>query len=196
MDSSLQATMSPPRRRPCLAARPRRAGFSLVEAILVMAIVSVAATMYAQTVASSARLDPIAADTATAADGARVAIENLRAFPVDQVVALFDADPANDPDGPGTAPGSRFAVPGLAPVAMGQFVGRYEFPMVDGRLAEDVDDEMLGFPRDLNADNQVDALDHRDDWVVLPVRVRLEWMPRGGSTASRTFELYTMLARL
>lgn len=161
-----------------------------------MAIVSVAATMYAQTVASSARLDPIAADTATAADAARVAIENLRVFPVDQVVALFDADPANDPDGPGTAPGSMFAVPGLAPVAMGGFVGRIEFPMVDGRIAEDLDDEWLGCPRDQNADHVIDSLDHRDDWVLLPVRVRLEWMPRGGATRPRTFELYTMLPRL
>jgi hypothetical protein len=79
---------------------------------------------------------------------------------------------------------------------MGEFVGQFEFPMVDGRLAEDVDDEMLGCPRDLNADNLVDAADHRDDWVILPVRVRLEWMPRGGTTRSRTFELFTILARL
>jgi prepilin-type N-terminal cleavage/methylation domain-containing protein len=188
--------MTPPRRRPGNAARPRRAGFSLVEAILVMAIVSVAATMYAQTVASSARLDPIAAETATAAEAARIAIEELRAQPIDQVVALFDADPDNDPGGPGTAPGARFGVAGLAPVAMGEFVGVYEFPAVDGRIAEDLNDEMLGCPRDLNADGLVDAADHRDDWVILPVRVRLEWMPRGGSARPRTFELFTMLARL
>lgn len=161
-----------------------------------MAIVSVAATMYAQTVASSARLDPIAADTATAADAARVAIEALRAQPVDQVVAMFDADPVNDPGGPGTAPGSTFAVPGLAPIAMGAFVGRIDFPMLDGRIAEDLQDEWLGCPRDLNADNLVDSLDHRDDWVLLPVRVRLEWMPRGGAAKPRTFELFTMLPRL
>jgi hypothetical protein len=97
-----------------------------------MAIVSVAATMYAQTVATSARLDPIAAETATAVgSGARRHRELARAAR-DQVVALFDADPANDPGGPGTAPGARFAVAGLAPVAMGQFVGAFEFPMLDG----------------------------------------------------------------
>jgi len=161
-----------------------------------MAIVSVAATMYAQTVASSARLDPIAADTATAAEAARTAIESLRAESVEQVVAMFDADPANDPDGPGTAPGATFQVPGLAPVAMGGFVGRIEFPMLNGRIAEDLQDQWLGCPRDLNADQVVDSADHRDDWVLLPVRVRLEWMPRGGATRPRTFELFTMLPRL
>jgi hypothetical protein len=55
---------------------------------------------------------------------------------------------------------------------------------------------MLGCPRDLNADGLVDAADHRGDWVILPVRVRLQWMPRGGTTRPRTFEMFTMLARL
>lgn len=174
----------------------RRGGFSLVEIVLVMAILTVSATIYAQTVASSRRLDPIAVETAIAAEAARVAIERIRAQPVDQVLALYDADPANDPGGAGTAPGATFAVAGLAPGAGGAPVGRIEFPLVDGRLAEDLVDDMLGFPRDINGDGAVDGLDHRADWVVLPVRVRLEWTPRGGVGSTRDLELYTMLPRL
>lgn len=180
--------------RPRGVTRSRRAGFSLVEAVLVMAIMTVATAMYAQIVGSSARLAPMAAETSIASDAARDALERLRAVPVDQLVAIFDADPSNDPDGPGTAFGPTFPVPGLVPQT-GVPVGTVTFPTVDGRIAEDAVDEMLGCPRDLNADRLIDANDHGDDWVVLPVRVRIEWLPRGAKR-TRTFELYTMVARL
>lgn len=176
--------------------RAPRGGFSLVEVVLVLAILSVASAIYAQTVASSRRLDPIAAQTGIAAEAARMAIERIRATPIEEVLARFDADPANDPEGPGTALGATFTVDGLAPGALGTPVGRIEFPLASGRLAEDITDEMLGLPRDLNGDGAVDALDHRDDWVVLPLRVRLEWSPGGSGGTLRSLELYTMLPRL
>ncbi len=161
-----------------------------------MAILTVSATIYAQTIASSRRLEPIAIEKALASEAARTAIERIRAQPIDQVLALYDADPANDPDGAGTAPGATFAVEGLTPSAGGAAVGRIEFPLVDGRLAEDLVDDMFGFPRDINGDGAIDALDHRADWVLLPVRVRVEWTPRGGAGSTREFEIYTMLPRL
>ncbi len=176
--------------------RARRGGFSLVEVVLVLAILSVASAMYAQTVASSHRLDPVTRDTNIAAEAVRVAIERLRAAPVDQLIATFDANPANDPDGPGTAPGATFAVEGLAPRADGTPVGSYLFPMDGNRLAENVVDDMLGSPRDLNGDHVVDALDHQGDWVLLPVRVRVEWLPRGSQGATRHLEIYTLVPRL
>jgi prepilin-type N-terminal cleavage/methylation domain-containing protein len=176
--------------------RVRRGGFSLVEVVLVLAILSVASAIYAQTVASSRRLDPIATETGIAAEAARIAIERIHAIPVEFVLATFDDDPSNDPAGAGTAPGSRFTVEGLAPGALGTPVGHIEFPWDGTRLAEDITDAMFGMPRDLNGDNAVDAQDHRDDWVVLPVRIRLEWAPRGGSSRLRNLEMYTMLPRL
>ncbi len=176
--------------------RGTRGGFSLVEVVLVLAILSVASAIYAQTVASSRRLDPIARETNIAAEAVRVAIERLRAVPVDELVATFDADPANDPGGPGTAPGSTFAVEGLAPGAAGTPVGSFQFPMDGNRVAEDFVDDMLGTPRDLNGDRVVDALDHRDDWALLPVRVRIEWLPQGSKGGMRHFEMYTLLPRL
>jgi len=174
----------------------RRGGFSLVEIVVVMAILTVSAAIYAQTVASSRLLEPIAVEKSLASEAARTALERIRAQPIDQVLALYDADPANDPGGPGTAPGPTFQVEGLAPGAGGAPVGRIDFPLVDGRLAEDLVDDMFGFPRDINGDGAIDALDHRADWVLLPVRVRLEWTPRGGTGGTRDFEIYTMLPRL
>lgn len=176
--------------------RPRHGGFSLVEVVLVLAILSVASVIYAQTVASSQKLDPVAQQTGIAAEAARAAIERMRAVPVEELLATFDADPANDPGGAGTAPGSTFAVEGLAPGALGAPVGRIVFPMDGVRIAEDITDEMLGLPRDLNGDGAIDTLDHRDDWVVLPVRIRLEWSPRGGPGTLRSLEIYTMFPRL
>ncbi|MEM7518092.1 MAG: prepilin-type N-terminal cleavage/methylation domain-containing protein [Planctomycetota bacterium] len=58
------------------------------------------------------------------------------------------------------------------------------------QLREDVQDERLGLPRDLNGDNVVDDADHSDGYVILPVRVRLSWQGRQGN---RTYELSTML---
>ncbi|MBL8860783.1 MAG: type II secretion system protein [Planctomycetes bacterium] len=188
--------MLPPYVHPPRAVRARRSGFSLVEIVLVLAILSVASAMYAQTVASSRRLDPIAQETAIAAEAARIALERLRAVPPERLLATFDDDPGNDPDGAGTAPGARFAVEGLAPSAAGVPVGRYVFPLVEGRLAEDYVDALLGLPRDLNGDGLVDSGDHRADWVILPIEVRLEWSPRGSMSATRDFSLYTMIPRL
>ncbi len=174
----------------------RSEGFSLVEIVLVLAVVSVASMIYAQTVASSRRLDPIATETGIAAEAARVAIEQVRAQSVDQILALFDADPSNDPGGAGTAPGNTFVVDGLAPTPSGAPVGRIEFPLLDGRLAEDLADVMLGMPRDLSGDGLIDEIDHRADWVLLPMRVHIEWSPRGSGTTTRDLEIYTMIPRL
>ena len=65
------------------------------------------------------------------------------------------------------------------------FVGQITFPDLDlgaGNLVlrEDVADATLGMPRDLNGDGAVDADDHSDDYIVLPVRITLQW--RGQST--------------
>jgi prepilin-type N-terminal cleavage/methylation domain-containing protein len=173
----------------------RQAGFSLLEVVLVLAILAVSGLIYAQTLATSRRLDPIASEMLVASEAARVALENLRARPIEELVAAYDDDPSNDPGGPGTAPGATFAVAGLVPVG-GAPVGRVELPLKDGRLAEDCVDALLGMPRDLDGDGAIDALDHRDDWALLPVRVRLEWRPEGTTDGRRELELYTLVPRL
>ena len=57
-------------------------------------------------------------------------------------------------------------------------------------LREDVDFPALGMPRDLNGDNIVDDEDHRGDYVLLPVCIRIRWNGRAGE---REFTLTTML---
>jgi len=157
---------------------------------------TVAMGMFAQTLASSTRLDPVSAETSIAADAARVQIERMRNHPFDEVYARYNADPSDDPEGAGTAPGNRFAVAGLAPLAAAGFVGTVEFPEIAGDLREDAVDALLGMPRDLDGDEVVDSADHSYDRIVLPTRVRIEWSSRNGRGGPRTFAIHTMLADL
>ena len=63
-----------------------------------------------------------------------------------------------------------------------------------GTLARITDFDMpqLGMPRDLNFEDGIDGFDHADDYVILPVTVRLAW--RGVSGDSRQ-EYHTVLTR-
>jgi hypothetical protein len=126
-------------------------------------------------------------ETAAALRAAELQLETLRCEDFAQIFALYNASAADDPAG-GAAPGPGFAVAGLR-VRDGDadgVVGRIEMPAVpDGlgglQLREDVDDASLGMPRDLNGDGAIDGLDHSADYVLLPVRARIEWRGVGTS---------------
>lgn len=179
-----------------IRARSARAGLSLVEIIVVIAIMTMAMAMYAQTLSASARLDPVANETMLGTEAARVTLERMKAADFRQVFALYDADPSNDPGGPGTAPGATFEVEGLQPSTTGGVVGRIEFPVSNGGLRETVVDEGLVMPRDLNGDGVVDSADHSGDYILLPVRLHLEWKSSTGRAGRRTFDVYAMFSPL
>jgi hypothetical protein len=124
---------------------------------------------------------------------ARSAVEQLRGEPFAQAFATFNADPSDDPGGPGTAPGSGFDVPGLSPQRGDPDgrVGQILFPGDGSQLREDAADPGLGLPRDLSGDGLVDAADHATDYVLLPLRVRLRWR---GKSGDREVEYVTYLA--
>jgi prepilin-type N-terminal cleavage/methylation domain-containing protein len=174
---------------------PDRRGFSLVEIVVVFAIVTIAISMFARTLASAKRLDPMATETTVAASAARTMIEKMKNHPFEQVFALYDKVPGDDPGGAGTAPGAQFDVEGLTPPTPGGKCGTIEFPAQGGLLREDVEDANLGMPRDLNADGVVDGLDHSADCVIMPVRIRIDWIMRGSKDTHRWFEMYTMFGR-
>jgi len=114
-------------------------------------------------------------------------------FPL--IFPSYNTVPGDDPAGVGTAPGSHFAVDGLEPVDGDPdgFVGEVLLPEMGLELREDVDDPLMGMPRDLNGDMQIDALDHLADHIILPVRVVVRWKGRGGE---RSLELQSILADL
>jgi type II secretory pathway pseudopilin PulG len=173
----------------------RRGGFSMVEVAVMLAIVTIALGMFARTMASAKQLDPIATESAFAASAARTALEEMRNHPFEQMFALYDADPSDDPNGAGTGPGPHFKVPGLTSTNEAGWVGTISFPTVQSALREDVVDEALGMPRDLNADGNIDTADHAADCILLPIRVRCDWIAKNSKTSHRSFEMYTMYAR-
>ena len=158
-------------------ARARNAGFTLVELMVVLVILSLAVGMLSGTMASTTRMAPMQREDALASEAARFQLETLRLVPVADLYALYNAAPGDDPGGAGTAPGCHFDVAGLAPQpgdADGR-VGRLRFPGDGTQLREEGEDVFLGLPRDLDGDGEVDDDDHADDYRILPVEVLLEW---------------------
>jgi prepilin-type N-terminal cleavage/methylation domain-containing protein len=174
--------------------RCRQAGFSLLELMIVMSVLIVAFLATSQSVVTSIRLSDTNRETALATDGARAMMEVLGGVEdFAQTFALYNDNPLDDPGMAGTAPGSAFAVEGLRPVQgdADGLVGEIVFPASGVELREDLVDEELGMPRDLNGDDQIDALDHSGDFKLLPVLVRLRWEGLGGE---QTREIRTLLA--
>ena len=170
--------------------------FTLIEVAVVIAILSVAAGLFAQTMVASARLDPVSEETRLAAEGARMELEDMRAMDFAQIFASYNANPADDPAGPGTAPGAWFAVPGLLPPAGATAVGRVVFPTVGSALSESFVDETLGMPHDLDGDGAIDNADHSTNAIILPVAVQLEWASKSGRQGKRRIVFHDMFARL
>lgn len=157
-----------------------RSGFSLLELMVGLCVLTVAVGAVASTLVATTNLNSTGEEIARAVEAATGVLEELRAEEFPDLFALRDGDPGNDPGGPGSAPGSDFAVRGLAPWDGAATVGTIEFPGNGGELREDVVDRDLGMPRDLNGDGVIDGEDHSDDYIVLPVRVRVRWQGRSG----------------
>lgn len=191
--------------------RRGRAGVSLSEIMIVMAILLVVVSIFSRMMVATSGLREVNRENAVAAEYARIVLERMRNVPFEDVYALYNADPTDDPDGVGTAPGHRFVVPDLRPLdeATG-WIGEVVLPSawvdvpIDPedpesplqavlQMREDSDDEVLGLPRDLNGDSLIDAADHADDYVLLPIRIRLEWI---GLHGPRRFEVLTLMGKL
>ena len=201
---------------PLVGSGSPRGGATLVEVMVVFTILVVASGIFSRMVIAVSQLRDINRQNATAAEGARIVIESMRNEDFEEVYRLYNPDPTDDPDGAGTGPGNRFLVPGLEPLPGGdglhaevflpglppgtpsQLIGTkwervgYEVP-TDGlwHVREDYLDAKLGMPRDLNGDSIIDSEPHSDDYLLLPVLVRVEWQ---GRTGPRSYEVHSMLA--
>jgi hypothetical protein len=132
-------------------------------------------------------------------------LERMLDTPFADRYALYNEDPLDDPGGAGSAPGSRFDVPGLpsVPGTPGGMAGTIRFPAVNvgtplapvWELREDLVDPRLSMPRDLDSDFRVDALDHSGDYTRLPVEVRVEWQGRAGRQDYRLVTLMVEVRR-
>ncbi len=162
-----------------------RGGFSLLEVTVAIVVLLVALGGLSGTVLSTTRLSRSTEELAVADAAARQMAAELRATTFADVFAAYNQGPFDDPDGIGTGPGANFVVEGLTPRRDDPdgLVGRIVFPTreVAGveELREDLEDDALGMPRDLDGDG-LDADDHSTDYLVLPVSIVVEWIGAAG----------------
>ena len=157
--------------------------------------------MIASTLIASSHQRNVNRERAIASNAASILFERMRNEDLLEVVKLYNAEPFDDPGGPGTAPGQVFNIQGLVSVdaAANMPIAQILLPVVNtgGPIAavwevrEDLDLPELGMPRDLNGDAVIDSLDHTDDYRVLPVAVIARWRSRLGQ---REFRMHTLLA--
>jgi len=161
--------------------RQRQAGFTLLEGLIAFTTLSIAMMGILSTVVETNALRISTRESMVASQAAQSVLDEMTTADFAQLFALYNGDPADDPAGAGTAPGSGFAVPGLQAFQGDPdgLPGRIEFPGGPLALREDAVDPGLGMPRDLDSDGVVDGDDHSGDYTLLPVRIRVEWMSEG-----------------
>ncbi|MDF1838121.1 MAG: prepilin-type N-terminal cleavage/methylation domain-containing protein [Planctomycetota bacterium] len=159
--------------------RGKRQGFTLVEVMIALTVVSVAVYMLSSTITATMAHSTARKERTLSVETAMNVLERMRAVPFEELYLLYNDDPDDDPDGPGTGPGATFQVPGLEPREGQQATGFVVLPSLEGKLRENLVMPELSLPRDLNGDLIIDAADHAEDYRVLPVQIRVEW--RGAS---------------
>ncbi|MFI5402085.1 MAG: hypothetical protein ACHQ1G_04040 [Planctomycetota bacterium] len=85
-----------------------------------------------------------------------------------------------------------FAVPGLKPRSgdADGTIGELIFPVAQGAEGLELREDVA--KRDLNGDGVIDTEDHSNDYVILPVTVKVEWK---GTRGTRQIELHSLLVR-
>jgi hypothetical protein len=172
-----------------------RSGLSLVEVSIAVVLLTIALCGITGSIVASDELQNVNRETALAEAGARGMIETLHGVAFAEVFARYNSNLLDNPMN-GASPGPNFAVRGLqaAPGDPDGLPGEIIFPTttVAGvpQLREDVAFTSLGMPRDLNGDGRIDALNHANDYKILPVRVRVRW---SGATGVRTLDAETVL---
>ena len=172
----------------------------MVEVMVAIVIMTVSVYLLSSTVTAAIGHSSVKRERSLAVDASMNLLERMRAEPFEELFARYNSDPSDDPGGAGSAPGRHFEVPGLDPDPTDPdgFVGEVIVPEVeigagDWQLREDQPLTEMSLPRDLNGDLIIDDVDHADDYIVLPVVVRIWWE---GSSGRRQFEMATMFAQL
>lgn len=175
--------------------RQARGGFTVVEVLVCIVILSIALSGFTGTLVATLGLNRVQSETVIAREAAQQMLETIHGRTFGEAFAAFNATAADDGTLLTPAFGAAFDVPGLEPLAADpdQRCGVVLFPDAGngpGFLAENENDDALGLPLDLNGDGVIDAGNHAADYRMLPVRVRVEWRSAAGP---RQLDLETLL---
>lgn len=182
----------------------------MIEVMISMTVISIAVIGVMNSVTSSASLTEAERETSVAYRAAQRAIEQLQGAPFEDVWALYNASPNDDPPNDRTgAPGSDFDVPGLPHQAADpdRHAGHISFPINIGAgpsivlledlqqpdfdLSSDRPTRMTGEYEDHANVSDVAGIDPARGYLLLPVRVEIEW---AGVTGDRSIAVETILA--
>jgi len=176
---------------------PSARGLTLLEVMFSITLLAIGIAALARLTVGLQRGASMEHETELATQAARAMLERIQAESFSQAFRSFNATGVDDPGGANTAPGANFAVAGLRALPDdpdGQ-PGEVLFPSPAGQpdvLAETTQDRRLCMPQDLDGNGTIDAANHATDYQLLPVRVRVRWQSRDGTTGA--VELMTILA--
>jgi hypothetical protein len=169
----------------------------LVELVVAMPIMALALALFLGATSAAKEVAQVQRQNTAVAEEIRIVLERMRNEDWSEVYALYNGNAADDPAGPGTAPGKRFSIAGFSPPggAEGEPVGEIILPafshaMHGWQLREDRKNALLGLPRDLTGDELVDTYNHAGDYTLLPVVVRVVWQ---GPCGARQMEVQTVM---
>ena len=172
---------------------PRSArGFTLIELMVSFSALLIVLLGFSRMLLSSHMASNTTHEATLAKEAARATLEVVQAAPFAEIYRRYNANPADDPGGAGTASGAGFAVRGLeAPEGDNDGLpGQIFFPEQNGALCETINLPQYGWPTDMNGDGDADDTDVSSAYQVIPVVVRVEWRGSGGKG---TVELKTVV---
>lgn len=175
-----------------------RAGLTLLELMFALTLMLIGLLGFAQVLMITSTAAAAAREEAMASQAAAEMLKTIQSAGFVQIFGLYNDVTADDPGGPGTAPGKNFAIAGLnaAPGDPDGLPGEILFPTVAAQpasLREDLVDARFGTPRDLNSDGVIDASNHAANYTLIPVVVQVRWR---GARGIGTYQLKTMIANL
>ncbi|MEE9391052.1 MAG: hypothetical protein V3W41_00950 [Planctomycetota bacterium] len=188
MSNSFRAnTMRPQERR--RAARSD-AGFSILELVLAVAVLTMAAIGTLQLSVATVGLEAQSRETAVATSICRKVIEDMKAVPFSEIFERYNGTTEDDPP-TAESPGGAFTVNaswvGGPPVDFDVVIN---FPVnADGALSEESAALVPGFPTDLNVDGALTVDADLVGYRVLPALLDVSWASASGQTKTQRIPL-------
>ncbi len=138
------------------------AGFSLIEILIAITLLTFAFLGMATLVMSNERSQVYAAEEAVIRNALRNQAERIRGTPFEDILSSYQ--------------GFTFAVNGVS--------GAGIVTIFTDETEDSDDTAALGFPRDLNGDGSASDTDVTTDYMLLAVRLRVTWQGASGTTVS------------